>query len=207
MHTRATWIQASPDQVERLTANFKEKVMPAAKKAKGYVGATLLYDRDKQQGIGITIWESGRALVESEEVGVATRTQAAAETAARIVNVDRGEVVLMDRAAPPAVPGFTRANMAYCDPGKLDELIAMIRDKVVPILRQQKGYRSTWMTVDRTSGLTTTMTVWDSAADREASNAAISPLREEAARLMGSAVRVELGEQLAVELLAPVPAG
>ena len=205
MHTRATWVQAPPEKVEQLTANFKERVIPAAQQAKGFVGAALLYNPDTQLASGITIWESARALAESEQVGIATRVQSASETAARIVNVERGEVVVMDRAAPPQSTGYCRSNFAYCEPEKLDELIALIKDKALTILRQQKGYRSTWMTVDRSTGQTTIMTVWDSAAEREASNAAISPSREEAARLMGSAVRVELSEQLVAEV--PSPAG
>jgi hypothetical protein len=206
MHTRATWVQASPDRVEQLTTNFKEKVIPYAKKAKGFVGAALLYDREKGLATGITIWESARALVESEELGVATRTQAAASAAAQIVNVERGEVVVMDRAGPVQASGFARTTFGYADPDKIDQVVGLIRDKAVPLLRQQKGYRATWMTIDRTTGQTTAMTIWDSADDREASNGAISPLREEAGRLMGSNVRVELSEQLVAELVAPVAA-
>ena len=206
MHTRATWIQVSPDQVERMTSNFEEKVIPAAKTAKGFAGAALLIDREKGLGIGVTVWESARALAESEEVGIATRTQAASDTGARIVNVERGEVVVMDRAAPARVPGFARVSITYTEPEKLDQMSALIRDRAVPKLRENKGYRSVWMTIDRTTGQGSVLSVWDSAQDREASNAAMASLREEAARLAGSPVRVELFEQVAVELLVPSPA-
>jgi heme-degrading monooxygenase HmoA len=206
MHTRATYIRAPADQVEQLTANFNERVIPAAKGAKGYVGATLLYNREQGIAMGATIWESARAMAESEEVGTNTRIQAASETRASIVNVERGEVVAMERAAPPKSPAFVRVVRLHTDPEKLDQLIGFVRDKAVPKIRDQKGFRSVWSIVDRTTGFVNTLTAWESAADRETSKAALAGIRDEASRLAGSPVRIEEYEQLVVELRAPVTA-
>ena len=206
MHTRATYVRVSPDQVEQLTTNFNEKVVPAAKSAKGYLGATLLYNREQGIAMGATIWESARALAESEDVGTNTRSQAASETRAAIVNVERGEVVAMERAAPPKTPGFVRMVRTHTDPAKLEQLIGFVRDKAVPKIRDQKGFRSVWSLADRTTGVINTLTVWESADDRETSKAALAGIRDEASRLAGSPVTIQEYEQLAVELRAPVAA-
>jgi heme-degrading monooxygenase HmoA len=206
MHTRATYVEASPEQLERLIANFNEKVIPAAKGAKGYVGATLLYDREQGIAMGATIWESARAMVESERVGTKTRTQAASESRASIVNVERGEVIAMGRAAPPKSPGFVRLVRVHTDPEKVDQLITFVRDQAVPKIKEQKGFRSVWSTVDRSSGVVNTLTVWETADDRDTSKAALAGVRDEASRLAGSAVTIEEYEQLVAELRAPVAA-
>jgi heme-degrading monooxygenase HmoA len=206
MHIRATYVRSPADQVEQLTSNFNEKVIPAAKGAKGYVGATLVYNREQGIAMGATIWESARAMAESEEIGTSTRIQAASETRASIVNVERGEVVAMERAAAPKIPGFVRMVRTHTDPEKLDQLIGFVRDKAVPKIREQKGFRSVWSVADRTTGVVNTVTVWDSAADRETSKAALAGIRDEASRLAGSPIKVDDYEQLAVELRAPVAA-
>jgi heme-degrading monooxygenase HmoA len=206
MHTRATYIRSPADQVEQLIANFNEKVLPATKGAKGYVGATLLYNREQGIAMGATIWESARAMAESEEIGTNSRIQAASETRASIVNVERGEVVAMERAGPPKSPGFVRMVRTNTDPEKLDQLIGFVRDKAVPKIREQKGFRSVWSIADHTTGVVNTLTVWESAADRETSKAALAGIRDEASRLSGSPIRMEEYEQLVVELRAPVTA-
>jgi quinol monooxygenase YgiN len=203
MHIRSTWLQASPDQVEQVTSNFKEKVMPSAKQVSGYAGAALFVNRETGLCAGVTVWESAKALAASEEFGLSTRTQAAAASNAPIVNVERQEVVLMDRAAPPSAPGYARTAFGYTDPEKLDQVIELVRNKVVPTLRECKGYRSCLMAVDRTTGQTAVMNIWESAADREASESKIKSVREEASKLTGTPVRIELSEQVAVELLQP----
>ena len=106
MYGRMTRLQTSPDAVEKGIAFFKENVVPKARTTSGNAGAILLVDRKTGTAIGITLWETTQALNASEQLGISSRTQGAAATGGSIVDVDRYEQVLVDRAQPPKTGAF-----------------------------------------------------------------------------------------------------
>src|SRR5690242_7093279 len=118
MFIRGTRLQGSPDKVDAAIANFKEKVAPTARKTPGNVGASLLIDRKSGQAIGITYWESAKALAACEQMVIQTRTQAAAQVGSQIVNVERFEIVIMERVSAPRDGAFVRVNTINGDPDK-----------------------------------------------------------------------------------------
>jgi heme-degrading monooxygenase HmoA len=203
MYVRMTRIQTPPDRIDAGIANFNEKVVPAARQAKGYQGAALLVNRETGDGVGVTYWDSLEALAASEQVGVSVRTQSAEATAARVIDVDRAELVIVDRAEPPRVPGYTRSISGFVPLENLDKLISMTKEKVVPELRRHKGYRSALLAVNRMTGRTLFSSNWATAQDRDATFDAMTPLREEAAKLTMAGFQVETFEAAAVEILQP----
>ncbi|HKW70419.1 MAG TPA: antibiotic biosynthesis monooxygenase [Candidatus Dormibacteraeota bacterium] len=203
MFIRATRIQAPPEKVDDTIANFKQQVIPNASKAPGYQGAVLLIDRKSGLGTGITYWESAKALGASEQIGMQTRTQATTNVAGtRIVNVERGEVVIMDMPQAPKTGGvFARVNTMSGDPDKVDALTVFMRNKALPVLKALKGYRTTAVVVDRQTGRSSVSTTWESRADLESSESKVSGLRDEARRAAGADnVDVEIFEVPVVEM-------
>src|SRR5712692_1543624 len=169
MFLRATRIQASPDKVDAAIDNFKASALKTLRSAPGNQGAVLLVDRESGAALGVTYWESVKALASSEQVGIQARTQAATDTGARIVNVERAELMIMDRAAAPKAGTFVRLVTANGDPEKLDAAIVHIRNHVLPILKAQHGYQATVAAVDRQTGRLSVSTVWETKADEAAS--------------------------------------
>jgi len=53
-------------------------------------------------------------------------------------------------------------------PGKMDEAITMYRDSVVPLLKQQKGFKGFYWLADRKTDKYTVLTFWESEADMAA---------------------------------------
>ena len=202
MFIRGTRVQTPPDQVDTAIANFKKQVLPTARSTPGNLGAALLVDRKSGAGVGITYWESAKALAASEQMGIKTRTEAARNVGAQIVNVERFEIVIMDRAAPPREGTFNRANTLNADPDKIDAVTVFIRNKVLPVLKAQKGYRATIMGVDRQTGRTVVSTVWETLADLHASEGSVTALRQDSAKIAGASgpVEVEVFESAAVDL-------
>ena len=202
MFIRGTRLQVSPDKIDAATTHFKEKVAPTARKTPGNVGAALLVDRTSGQAIGITYWETAKALAASEQMGIQTRTQSAAATGSQIVNVERFELVIMDRAAQAKEGTFVRVNTVTGDPDKVDALTVFLRNQVLPVLKAQKGFRAMIVGVDRQTGRSTTSTTWDTVEDLRASEQAIAHLRQEAAKAAGASgpVEVEIFQGAAVDL-------
>src|SRR5712664_4335331 len=192
MFIQGTRVQTPPESVEQAIENFQHQVIPSARLAPGFFGAVLLADRKTGSGIGITYWETGEALSASERVGIQSRTQ--------IVNVERYEVVILDRAHPPKPGEFVSVNTISGDPDKVDAATVFVRDKVLDVLRSLKGYRATVMGVDRQIGRSVVSTTWDTLADLEASNSEVSVLRKEAAHAAGADdVQVEIFEAPVLE--------
>jgi heme-degrading monooxygenase HmoA len=206
MFIRGTRVQTPPDTIDKAIENFHKQVIPSARSAPGYLGATLLVDRKTGSGVGVTYWDSAKHMSASEQVGIQTRTQAAKNVpGTQIVNVERSEIVIMDRAQPPKSGTFSRVNTIRGDPDKVDAATVFVRNKVLPVLKALKGYRATIMGVDRQTGGSVVSTSWDTLADLEASESKVTSLRKEAADAAGAEdVQVEIFEAPVVEVTAAV---
>ena len=203
MYVRVTRVQSPPDAIEKGIAYFTENVVPAAKAAKGNAGQVLLVDRKTGAAVGITLWETAQALSASEQMGMTSRTQSAAAMGGSIVNVERFEQVIQDRAQAPKAGTFVRLNTVPGDPEKIDGAIKFI-EKSLPTIKAQKGYRGLIMNVDRMTGWGTVSSIWDSLADLEASESKVSGLRRDAADAAGAAdVKVEIFEVAFADITQP----
>ena len=203
MFIRGTRVQTPPEKVDDAIANFKKQVVPNVSKAPGYAGAGLLIDRKSGAGIGITYWESAKALSNSEQAGIKTRTDAVQNvTGTQIVNVERYELVVMERNAPPKADTFMRVNALNAEPDKIEALIAFTKSKVLPTLKPIKGFRALVVGVDRGSGRCAISTSWETLADLQASESKVTGLRQEVAKTAGAdGVEVEIFEVPVIELM------
>jgi quinol monooxygenase YgiN len=206
MFLRATRVQAPPDKVNDAIKNFETNIVKGAQSAPGNQGAVLLVNRETGSALGITYWESAKALATSEQFGTQSRTQAVKNVpGSQIVNVERAELMILDRAAAPKAGAFVRLITVNGDPDKLDAAIVQIRNQVLAILKAQKGYRALIVSVDRQTGRLSASSVWDSKADLDASESKLAGPRAEAAKAAGAGpndVQVEIFETAVVELSA-----
>ena len=62
----------------------------------------------------------------------------------------------------------------------LDGGVVFVRDQVAPLMRQQHGFRGLTASVDRSGAVLGVLSLWDSEADRDASEGALAKTREEA---------------------------
>ena len=83
--------------------------------------------------------------------------------------------------------------------------IALVRDEVLPVLNDQKGYRGTTVSVDRSGGVLGVLSLWDTAADREASFGALAKARQRGVEITGAEMTIESFEELVTDI-SEVPA-
>lgn len=208
MFLRATRIQSPPDKVEQAIENFETNIVKGLRSAPGNQGAVLLVNRQTGAALGVTYWESAKALAASEQTGIQSRTQATKSVpGTQIVNVERAELMIMDRAAAPKAGTFVRMVTVNGDPEKLDAGIVQIRNHVLPVLKAQKGYQATIASVDRQTGRLSASTVWETKADLDASESKLAGPRAEAAKAAGAGphdVQVELFETAVIEISTAV---
>lgn len=205
MFIRATRVQGPPEKVQEAIENYEKNILPVVRKTPGNVGAALLVNRETGVGIGVTYWESAKAIAASEQMGNQLRTQSMKDRPSMVVNVERAELMIMDRAAEPKVGTFVRLVTINGDPEKLDAAIVHIRNHSLPIAKALKGYRALVAAVDRQTGRLSASTTWDTMADLDASEGNMAGTRAEAAKIAGggpSDMQVEIFESGAVDLSA-----
>jgi hypothetical protein len=89
----------------------------------------------------------------------------------------------------------------------IDEALRYLEQTALPVTRAQRGYRGATASVDRKAGLLGILTMWDSAASRDASDSAVAKNREEASRLFSGTMTVELFEEVSLEIAKPPVVG
>jgi len=207
MYARATAVRIDPSRIDQGIRKFNE-VVPTLRPIPGYAGAALLVNRDTGEGFGVTYWDTVAHMNAAEEAGLRARQQSSEATGAEVTDVDRFDLVLVDRASDPIAPSFSRVNQLYCDLDRLEEGIAFVRDKVVPNVSKQKGYLSLLLGVNRMTGRMVVTSNWRTAADRAASEAAVASQRAETARILrADHVEVMPLEVAVVEVKQPTRTG
>jgi len=67
MYARVTSAEIYKDKIDQFVDIYKEYVVPAAKKQKGFKGIHLLVDRKTGSGMSITYWETEKDARANEE--------------------------------------------------------------------------------------------------------------------------------------------
>jgi heme-degrading monooxygenase HmoA len=88
----------------------------------------------------------------------------------------------------------------------IDSGIGFLREKVIPLLNTQDGYRGASASADRDNGVVGVLSLWETAEARDATEGAFIPLRAEAVDIIGGELTVETFEQFIAEIGQRPPA-
>ena len=89
----------------------------------------------------------------------------------------------------------------------IDAGVAYVRDKVIARLNEQRGYRGLTVSADRSGGILGILSLWETDADRQASESALTKSRQEGLEISGGTMTVENFEQIVVEVVEPPVVG
>lgn len=103
---------------------------------------------------------------------------------------------------------YARVSTIEGSPDRVDEGITKIVEEVLPQLRDVMGFQGIISLVDRETGRSRTITLWESADAMQASEEAANRLRTKAAADLGATggPQVERYEVAIAEMTAPVTA-
>jgi heme-degrading monooxygenase HmoA len=79
----------------------------------------------------------------------------------------------------------------------IDAAVTYLQETALPILESQRGYKGVSAGADRSAGLLGLLSLWETAADREASDSALAKAREDARNDLATGMTVELLDQVA----------
>ena len=207
MYCRVVRTKLDPKRIEESLKGWNETMAPAIKKQPGFAGYTVGLNRKTGDGVSVSYWETEKAMQDAREPVMAVGNKFLQSIGGERVSQDDCEVAVMERFQPPKVGVAVRWNTVQADPRKIDDGIAAFKEKVLPVLKQQKGSRTAVFFVDRKSGKAFAGSVWDTQQDLEKSESAISSLRKETAARSGAAdPKVEIFEIVSTEILTKAPA-
>lgn len=178
MYARISRMQVSPERIGDIVDSFKNTALPGVRAIPGYAGSSLGVDESTGDGQVVTFWDSKESAAASRQAATGIRTSVVEATGATLVSVQEYEQVMLERGTPPQLPSFLRVTRGTADTAKIDQLGAAMRDEALPAVRGLAGFRALALGVDRETGRFVITSVWDSAANRDASETTIYALRD-----------------------------
>ena len=94
MHARTGRVSFSPDKADEMVSHVRDTIVPNYESSQGFKGFTLLVDRSRGEGIGISFWESEEAMNATDSLGDQARQGAADAGSGRDQGAERFEVAI-----------------------------------------------------------------------------------------------------------------
>jgi hypothetical protein len=171
-----------------------QDAMPSA------LGHLMLLDRDNKRSLGITFFPSESEIREAAPVFERMGDEIPEEQRGKRKSVDSYEVVISEGSEDANV---ARVSTLEGDPTKIDDATKDAKQEILPRLRQLSGFKGAMGMVDRKTGRTLLISLWESAETMRASEEQAETFRKESAD-------VERGRVLSVDryevMFAKLPA-
>ncbi|HXA27137.1 MAG TPA: antibiotic biosynthesis monooxygenase [Candidatus Angelobacter sp.] len=201
MWVRGSRLRVPTGRIDAAVSNFTQETSPKLKALPGHVGSVLLVERQQGVVLALTYWQDRAALDASETQASGLRAGVADAVGATIEDVQRLEVMVMERNGTPEPNKFVRSIQFALDPAKIDAGTTYFRDTATPQIRKQQGFRAAILAVGREQGRGVVSTVWNTPADEQASRTSLEQLRKDALDRFGATqVDVQTLESVFVDL-------
>ena len=192
MYARSTTIAARPSSIDDGIAYVRDEVMPALKAMDGYVGLSLLVDRETGQCIATSAWETEEAVRTSTERAAPLRDRAG-EIFGGDASVDQWEIGSMHRDHHSADGACVRATWIKMPRDQADRAIDFYRTSVLPSLEELEGFCSASLLVNRSTGRAVSSATFDSRGAMERNQEHARELRNTRTRELGADI-LDVGE-------------
>lgn len=87
---------------------------------------------------------------------------------------------------------YARHVTVHGSPEKVDEAVRSVRDHVLPVLKDCDGFKGQLLLVDRAKGEAVGISLWDTEANMNASEAKVSAARQQTADQVGASAAPEV---------------
>jgi hypothetical protein len=147
VYARSTTIQAQPLSVDIGIAHVRDVVMPALQEMDGFVGLSLLVDRQSGTCIATSAWDGLETMRASAERVAPVRDHAAMmfDGSARI---EEWDIALLHRDHRSHDGAYVRATWLKVVPDQLNRSLDFYRTAVLPELENLDGFCSASLMVD-----------------------------------------------------------
>jgi heme-degrading monooxygenase HmoA len=193
VHARSTTIQAQSSSIDDGISYMRDELMPELEKVDGYVGISLLADREAGRCIITAAYETEDAMLGAAEKANQLRDQAAERFGGNVEKIEQWEIGVLHRDHQSADGACVRATWIKVPPDQADRAIEFYKDSVLPSLEDLDGFCSSSLMIDRSSGRGVSSTTFDSREAMERNREKAKELRNTRTRELGADV-IDVGE-------------
>jgi len=165
-------------------AHVRDTVMPALSHLGGYLGLSLLLDRESGRGIVTTAWRSEDAMRDSDNRVLAIRAAAVRAFGASGAEVEEWEVAVMHRAHHARQGSWMRASWLRLDKGDFADAIETFKHGTLAKIEDLPGFCSASLFTNGAEGRAVTTVGYDDRSSLEYSRDGANAVREQAASQM-----------------------
>lgn len=188
MYARSNTIQAQLSSIDAGIAFMRDEVMSELGGMPGWVGLSLLVDRESGRCIVTTAWESENAMHDS-----ASRVRQLRNRARDIFGgdgplIEEWEIAALHRLHHAGEGACARVTWTRADADRIDSAISVFRSMAMPAMEQMDGFCSVSLMVDRTAGRGVSCATFDSAEALARTAQEAADMRARAAEQAGIAV-------------------
>nr|WP_194946036.1 hypothetical protein [Mycolicibacterium malmesburyense]CRL74396.1 hypothetical protein CPGR_03134 [Mycolicibacterium malmesburyense] len=192
MYARSTTVQAQPSAINEGIAFIRSEVMPALEAMDGYIGLSLLVDRESGHCIATSAWESDDALRASAERAGELRTRAA-DVFGGEATADQWRIGAMHRDHRSADGACVRVTWLRVPREHIARSIEFYKSDVLPALEELDGFCSASYMINPDSGRAVSSATFDSHDAMTGNRERATELRNTRTREMGADI-VDVGE-------------
>ena len=145
----------------------------------------MLVDRQSGASLGISFFDSEEAIRRAEPVFEKMGDEIPERMRGRRTSVGVYEVAIEEVAEGARA---ARVSSLEGPPDRVDEGIRFIREQILPEAGDLTGWRGVIALIDRATGSTKTITLWDSEESLRATEERANELRSQAAEAMGETI-------------------
>jgi hypothetical protein len=193
VHARSTTVQAQTSSIDDGIAYMRDDLMPELENIDGYVGISLLVDRESGRCIITVAYESEDKLQASAERAKQLRSQAVERFGGTVEKIEQWEIGALHRDHQSTEGACVRATWIKVPPDQADRAIEFYKDSVLPSLEDLEGFCSASLLIDRASGRAVSSSTFDSRDAMERNQEQAKELRNTRTRELGADV-LDIGE-------------
>jgi hypothetical protein len=151
VYARTTTVHGQPTAIDEGVAFLRDRVMPAVEGLPGYVGLSMLADRDSGRCIATTSWKDEAAMADTGEQLRPLRARFA-EVLGGSVELHSWEIAVVHRVREAPDGACTRVTWTRTDPSRMAPALDAYRTRLLPRLEELDGFCSASLLVDPREG-------------------------------------------------------
>ena len=176
VYARSTTIQADQSSIDAGAAHVRDEVLPALKQLDGFIGLSMMVDRESGRCIATSAWQNEDAMRASADQVQPVRNRAA-EILGGSPEVEEWEIAVMHRDHPTHEGACVRSAWLQTDPGGVDGLIDTYKMGALPQIEGLDGFCSASFMVNRATGRAVSSACFESRAAMDASREQANRIR------------------------------
>jgi heme-degrading monooxygenase HmoA len=189
---RSTTYMARPESIDAGVAQVRDEVMPELQQMEGYIGLSMIVDRQSGRCIATSAWRSEESMRATDEVLQPIRNRVG-ETVGSTPQVDEWAIAVVHRDHESPDGACVRATWVRVDPSDVDRAIEVYKVASLPRTEELDGFCSASLLVDRMSGRAVSSVTYDNRESLERNRDRAAALRKSTTQDAGAEV-VDVGE-------------